>query len=225
MRAEELPRYYNACDILEHNLPERAGKQALFSAERTLTFAEATREANQVSRALRRRGVRPGKSVGLLCLDCAEWVTAFFGIVKIGAIAIGIQTLLRAPGLAYILVDARPHVLFIHQALLPALVAAREELDFLGHIIVTGGVPALGTFAFVPLIAAEPVDLAPTPMTTSAPSTIPAAPPVSQKASCTLTRTTCLHRRTGASKFLVCVRATRALPRPSCSSPLGLAAT
>src|SRR5687767_6909840 len=105
MRAADLPLTYNACDILERNLGQRGGQTALLSAARTLNFAAAAAEANQVAHALRRLGVRPGEAVGLLCLDTAEWVTAFFGILKLGAVAVGLNTLLRASDLAYILRD------------------------------------------------------------------------------------------------------------------------
>ncbi|NJN44331.1 MAG: hypothetical protein HC806_06165, partial [Anaerolineae bacterium] len=40
MRATDLPLTYNAVNILEHNLPARENKTALFSLERNLTFAE-----------------------------------------------------------------------------------------------------------------------------------------------------------------------------------------
>jgi benzoate-CoA ligase family protein len=165
MRAAELPLSYNACDILERNLAARAGQTALLSAERTLTFAQAAQEANQVGHALRRLGVRPGETVGLLCLDCAEWVTSFFGILKIGAIALGLNTLLRANELGFILRDARPRALIVHHALLPTLAPLRAELASLGvaHIIVVGGEAPTGDLAFAPLIAAEPVELASMP--------------------------------------------------------------
>ena len=52
MTATDLPQYYNMCDILEHNLPDRGQKIALSSAERSITFQEASDEANQVGNAL-----------------------------------------------------------------------------------------------------------------------------------------------------------------------------
>ena len=165
MRAADVPLLYNASDILDRNLSERGGKTALFSAERSLTFAEAAAEANQVGHALRRLGVRPGETVGLLCLDCAEWVTAFFGIVKLGGVAVGLNTLLRPPDVAYILRDARPRVLLVHQALLPTLAPVRGDLAALGveHVIVIGGEAPVGDHAWAALIAAEPATLAPAP--------------------------------------------------------------
>ena len=92
MRASDLPLHYNAVDILERNLPGRADKIALFSTERTCTFGEVAGEANRVGNALRGLGIGMGDVVGILAPDSAEWVTSFFGITKIGAIALGSAT-------------------------------------------------------------------------------------------------------------------------------------
>jgi benzoate-CoA ligase family protein len=138
MRAADLPLYYNAVDILERNLASRADKVALYSPERELTFGQVAAEANQVGNALKKLGVRLGDFVGLLSLDGAEWVTSFFGIFKIGAIAVGMNTLLKPHEYDYILRDSRARVLIVHQALLPAIEAIRAEQEFLEHIIVIG---------------------------------------------------------------------------------------
>ena len=53
MKAADLPRYYNAVDILERNLPARRDKIALFSLAREMTYGEVSAEANQVGHALR----------------------------------------------------------------------------------------------------------------------------------------------------------------------------
>src|SRR5215475_7978643 len=115
MKASDLPVYYNAVNILEHNLAARADKVALYSAERELTFRQVTNEANQVGNALRRLDIRIGEAVGILALDCAEWVTSFFGILKIGAVAVSINTLLKPHEHAYTLRDSRVRALIIHK--------------------------------------------------------------------------------------------------------------
>jgi len=119
MRAADLPLYYNAVDILERNLPARADKVALLSAERELTFRQVSEEVNRVGNALQKLDIRMGEFVAILSPDCAEWVTSFFGVVKIGAISVGINTLLKPHEHAYILRDSRARVLIIHKALLP----------------------------------------------------------------------------------------------------------
>ena len=75
--------------------------------ERCLTFQEVAHEANQVGNALKRLGVRFGDCVGILAPDSAEWLTAFFGTIKIGAVAICMNTLLQAHEYDYILRDSR----------------------------------------------------------------------------------------------------------------------
>ncbi len=139
MEANDLPLYYNAVHILEHNLAERAGKTALYSLERDLTFAEVAAEANRVGNALRGLGVRRGEYVGLLSLDGPEWVTTFFGTLKIGAIHVGMNTLLTAEEYDYMLKDTRMRVLVVHEKVLPAIRPALDGQAYLEHVIVIGG--------------------------------------------------------------------------------------
>ena len=127
MRAADLPLYYNAVDILERNLEARAEKVALYSAERQMTFREVAEEANQVGNALKWLGVRFGEFVAILALDGPEWVASFFGTLKIGAVAVGLNTLLKAHEYEFILRDSRARVLIVHEALIDD---ARKENGF-----------------------------------------------------------------------------------------------
>ena len=96
-RTAEMPRRYNAIDILERNLDRFAGKTALYSDDRCLTFGEVSSEVNRVGNALRDLDTRPGEVVGILSPDCAEWTAAFFATFKVGGVALGLNTLLKAP--------------------------------------------------------------------------------------------------------------------------------
>ena len=95
MKAADLPQYYNMADILERNLAEQSQKVALESAECSMTFQEVSDEANQVGQARQRMDARFGDCVGIVAPDSAAWVTTFFGIAKVGAVALGMNTLLR----------------------------------------------------------------------------------------------------------------------------------
>jgi benzoate-CoA ligase family protein len=138
MTASDFPLSYNAVDILERNLPARQDKTALFSPERQLSFGQVAQEVNQVGHALAKLGVRFGDHVGILAPDCSEWVTAFFGAIKIGAIAVCLNTLLQPHEYSYILRDCRARVLIVHQDLLPAIESIRDQLPQLERIIVIG---------------------------------------------------------------------------------------
>jgi len=145
MRAADLPLYYNAVDILERNLPDRADKLALYSDERNVTFGQMAAEVNRVGNALRRLGVRFGDHVAILSLDGPDWVAAFFGTIKVGAVAASFNTLLTPREYAYMLRDCRASVLVVHAMILPKVLEVREELPHLRHIVVIGATPgALG---------------------------------------------------------------------------------
>jgi len=160
MKAADLPLVYNNCDILERNLAARADKPALFSDTRAaMTFRQVADEVNRVGNALRRLDVRMGETVGVLSLDCPEWVTALFGIMKIGAIAVGLNTLLKPHEYDYMLSDSRARVLVVHEKLLPALDPIRAKAEFLERVIVIGRPNRAGDVSFHDWIAGESAEL------------------------------------------------------------------
>jgi benzoate-CoA ligase family protein len=161
MRAESLPRYYNAVDILERNLAERAEKVALYSDTRNMTFRQVAEEANQVGNALTALDMRPGEFVGILSPDLPEWVTSFFGILKIGTVAVGLNTLLKPHEYAYMLRDSRARALIVHESLLPAIEPIRDQLPLLKHIVVLG--QRDGYQSYADWIAGQPTTLAAMP--------------------------------------------------------------
>ncbi len=161
MRAVDLPRDYNAVDILERNLPERAEKTALLSDERSMTFGEVAAEVNQVGHALRAMDVRFGETVALLALDGPAWVTSFFGILKVGAVAASLNTLLTGEEYVYMLRDGRSRVLIVQDMILPRILEVRGELQDLEHIVVIGGEGELpeGCQRYEDWIAGRPTEL------------------------------------------------------------------
>jgi benzoate-CoA ligase family protein len=155
MRISDLPLQYNCVDILEHNLAKRADKIALYSLEREMTFRQVSQEVNQAANALRKLGVRIGDFVAILSLDVPEWVTSFFGTLKIGSVAVGMSTTLTPPEYAYMLDDSRARVLIVHETLLPKIEEIRSGRPFLEKIIVIGQSKHSGDVAYEDWIKGE----------------------------------------------------------------------
>src|SRR5512141_1928080 len=107
MKASDLPLQYNAVNILQHNLATRADKIGLLTPSREMTFQQIANEVNQVGNALKRLDVHIGETVAILMPDLPEWVISFFGAIKIGAVALGMNTMLKPPEHAYVLNDSR----------------------------------------------------------------------------------------------------------------------
>ena len=157
--AKDLPLYYNAAAILEHNLVERAQKTAVFSLERNLTFEQVNQESNQVAFALQRLGVRFGETVAILCLDQPAWVASFFGILKLGAIAAGLNTQLTGDSLSYILRDCRARVLIVHASLWATVAPLWSNLPTLKHVIVVDSDQQFeGTIAYRDWLTDQPTN-------------------------------------------------------------------
>jgi benzoate-CoA ligase family protein len=136
-RAADLPLYYNAVGVLMRNLSARADEPALLSVERSATFGELAAEVQRVANALRRLGLRRDDVVAILAPDSVEWVSAFFGTLAAGGVALGLNTLLKPHELAFQLEDSRARALIAGAALLGPL-RGHLSRSFLEHVVVLG---------------------------------------------------------------------------------------
>lgn len=160
MKMSDLPLHYNCVNTLEHNLARRADKIALYSLEREMTFQQVSLEVNQVGNALKQIGVRIGDFVAILSIDLPEWVTSFFGVLKIGGVAVGMNTTLTPKEYAYMLDDSRARVVIVHESLLPKIEEIRAGRPFLEHVIVIGSASAGADLTYKDWIKGESTELA-----------------------------------------------------------------
>jgi benzoate-CoA ligase family protein len=107
-----VPERFNlAFHFVDRHLAEgRAGKTAVICAGRRYTYDEIAARVNQAGNALRRRGVGPGDRVLIILPDSPEFVAAYFGAMKIGAVAVPTSTALRPPDHAYLIEESRAKV-------------------------------------------------------------------------------------------------------------------
>ena len=178
MRASDLPSRYNAARILEDNLADRASKTALRSPAGARTFADVAEEANRLGSALLELGLSRADRIAILLPDLPEWPACFFGTLKAGGIALGVNTLLTPREHLHILSDSESRVLITSPGPLAALVAGavtseRPPLPRLEHVVLVQDPDApsladsrhwLPTHDYSMLIdgAAEELDQAPT---------------------------------------------------------------
>ena len=55
---------------------------------REITWGEFNEQANRVSDFLLSKGIKKGDKVGILLMNCLEWLPIYFGILKTGALAV-----------------------------------------------------------------------------------------------------------------------------------------
>jgi benzoate-CoA ligase family protein len=154
-----VPRLFNAaCHFVDRNVARGRGEHiAIECGGERVSYAAVRNSVNRFGSALRDElGVRPEERVMLLILDEPAFVYAFFGAIKIGAVAVPVNTLLKPADYQYVLEDSRAAVLVVSDALLPAIAAlSRSALPHLRHIVVVGSSTApTHHVAFATLLAA-----------------------------------------------------------------------
>ena len=103
------------------------------------TFWDVQREANRLSNALAALGVRRGDRVALLLPQRPETAIAYMAIFQMGAIALPLSHLFGPDALEYRMRDAAACVAIAEPTTLPNLVAVRDRLPDLQHVIGVGG--------------------------------------------------------------------------------------
>ncbi len=136
-----LPPAFNvASHLVDRNVLEgRGGKTAIECGNERVSYQQLLERTNRVGNALCRLQVHPEQRVALLLLDTPEFLYSFLGAIKIGAVAVPVNTLLKAPDYEHILNDTRAQVVLVSEALLPQLQSIpRERLKFLRETVVVG---------------------------------------------------------------------------------------
>ncbi|WP_052890615.1 benzoate-CoA ligase family protein [Thermogemmatispora carboxidivorans] len=135
-----VPDQFNAASaFLDANLAQgRGGKVAIYYEGQTFTYAQVAEMANRVGNGLLELGVEMEQRVALLLLDSPQFAASFFGAIKIGAVPIPMNTMLRPEDYVYMLNDSRARVLLIHAVLWSPLRQVLSQLRFLRHVVVVG---------------------------------------------------------------------------------------
>lgn len=101
---------------MTNNIGELLSRRAALSGPREayvdsvsglrLTFEQLNGRCNQIANALLESGVKPGDRVGILLKNSPEFLEAYFGIAKIGAVVVPINWRLIPDELEFILKDS-----------------------------------------------------------------------------------------------------------------------
>ncbi len=92
----------------EYSLIESSNKDA-FRTE--MTWSEFDKKANRFANLLLSRGIKKGDKVAILLMNCIEWLPIYFGILKMGAMAVPLNYRYTADEIAYCVNLAQADVL------------------------------------------------------------------------------------------------------------------
>jgi len=111
---------------------------ALHSDEEVTTYKELNARASRVANGLRDLGVEKGDRVAIMLPNIPEFVYAFVGTLKLGAVAVPFNTLYKGGEILHILRDSGAKVLVALTNFAPMINELRPELPDLEQVILTG---------------------------------------------------------------------------------------
>jgi len=143
---EEIPERFNLAvhflDVPAKRHPERV---AIAGEPREVTYGELAALANCAGNALLEQGVCRGDRVLIVLPDSAEFMAAFFGAAKIGAVAVPVNPYARTADYIHYIENSEPRIAIVHAEALgdflpasnqrpqmPIVVAGAEELETRG---------------------------------------------------------------------------------------------
>lgn len=134
-----LPDNFNVATwFVDRNVQEgRSTKTAIECGDERVTYQELLENTNRVGNALLELGVRAEERVFLLLLDTPDFLYSFFGTIKIGAVAVPVNTQAKPQDYEYMLNDSRARTAIVSAALLLQLKSIpHERLRYLRHMVV-----------------------------------------------------------------------------------------
>jgi benzoate-CoA ligase family protein len=135
---DDIPRAFNVTShFVDRNVEEGRGERtALIAGERRVTYAELAELVNRAGNALRELGVRAEERVLLALGDGVEFVAAWYGALKIGAVTAEAYTFLPAKDYAYYLDYTRAGVVVVDASTLEKIRSVQSR--WLRHVLVAG---------------------------------------------------------------------------------------
>lgn len=154
--------------VIRRQLGERPDQTAVMSRMGTLTYRELYENGLSIGGGLQRMGVEQGTPVLLMLDNHLEYVTSWIGVGLIGAVEVPVNTAYRGTILAHVVNDSGARLVVVEKAFLDTLIAVREQLTHIDHVVVHGSTGALPTVDGWTVVAfedlrdgapAEPADL------------------------------------------------------------------
>ncbi len=122
--------------IIEDKALRAPYRKALSVAGTDLALGEIVDAMHRFAHGAAALGIRPGDRVALMMPNCAEQLFAWWGLNRLGAVDVPINTAQRGDGLVHQITRTRCVALVAHQDHLPVIAEIAERLPEVRHVVV-----------------------------------------------------------------------------------------
>ncbi len=102
----------NIATNLERSAYFFSDRPAISEAGTEMSYKELNEKANRIATALLAMGVGPGDTLGLCAPNSADWIAFYFGVIKTGATAVTLSSLLTGDELNLLITHSKPKIVF-----------------------------------------------------------------------------------------------------------------
>jgi long-chain acyl-CoA synthetase len=133
---------FNLATILREASSAHPHKPLCHLGEQTFTYAQVDEISGRIATSLRALGVGRGDKVAVQLPNVPHFLFAYFGILKVGAVLVPLDPLLRAPEICYHLTICDARLLITFETLAEEAVRGTAEIDGLRTYVVKAPIDA-----------------------------------------------------------------------------------
>ena len=106
----------NIAEFVRNSARNYPTQTAIIDTDRVLTWAELDAQIDAFACGLLQRGLHAGERVAGLLGNSADFVIAYFGILRAGLVAVPLNPAYTAPEIALLIADSGARLLFVDEA-------------------------------------------------------------------------------------------------------------
>jgi benzoate-CoA ligase family protein len=137
MELHGIGRPYNAStSFIDKNIANGlAEKTAIYYKDKQITYRKLQEQVNRVGNGLKGLQIGMEDRILILCFDSPEFISTFFGAIRIGAVPIPTNTMMQPADYEYFLNKSRAKVLVVEYGLWEKIEQLKDKFIFLKHVI------------------------------------------------------------------------------------------
>src|SRR5262245_49464047 len=143
----------NIRQLLESRVRQHPDKAFLIFEDQVTSYADFDTTVNRVARGFLRLGISAGDRVCVMLSNCPEFLYAWFGLMKIGAILVPINSAFRSTETQYIVQHAEAAAIVVDAATGPVVADIAGHLSGVCQHISLAATPAVGEIAWSEVLA------------------------------------------------------------------------
>ncbi|MBN1288308.1 MAG: long-chain-fatty-acid--CoA ligase [Actinobacteria bacterium] len=134
-------RRMSIADVPRFTASRLPDKTAIVYRDTRITFKELNENCNRFANAFSSLGVGKGDCVAFMTHNCLQYIYAWYGLMKIGAVVVPLNFMLKGPEIEYIVNHSEPKLFFAEDVLAPAVAEVAGNLktvEKFGYISLSG---------------------------------------------------------------------------------------